>query len=110
MNPSESTEKEILKKVLTPLLEDFDYWFSRSSSLLESQKMGFLSVDEQENLLQRIKNAQEEVKTSIMLFKITDSQVGVETKILFSWHQLVSECWQIARKWRLEKTQLTTES
>lgn len=100
MHSSESTEKELLKKVLLPLLEDFTYWFSRSSALLESETMPFLSPDEQGNLLRRIKQAQGEVQTATMLFKVTDGQAGVDTKVLMPWHKLVSECWYVTRQWR----------
>ncbi|WP_017293355.1 DUF2605 domain-containing protein [Geminocystis herdmanii] len=98
MHSSESTEKELLKKVLLPLLEDFTYWFSRSSTLLESETMPFLSSDEQGNLLNRIKQAQAEVQTATMLFKVTDA--GIDTKVLIPWHKLVGECWQVSRQWR----------
>lgn len=100
MQSSESTEKELLKKVLLPLLEDFTYWFSRSSSLLESETMPFLSPDEQGNLLNRIKQAQDEVQSATVLFKVTDYQVGIDTKVLIPWHKLVGECWQVTRRWR----------
>lgn len=101
MHSSEPTEKELLKQILEPLLEDFDYWFSRSSSLLESETMPFLSTDEQQDLIQRIKQAQGEVKTAQMLFKITDGQAGIDTQVLVPWHKLVGECWNIFRRWRL---------
>jgi hypothetical protein len=100
MHSSESTEKELLKKVLLPLLEDFTYWFSSSSNLLESETMPFLSSDEQGNLLDRIKQAQAEVQTATMLFKVTDGQAGIDTKVLMPWHKLVGECWHVARQWR----------
>lgn len=98
MHSSESTEKELLKKVLLPLLEDFTHWFSRSSTLLESETMPFLSSDEQGNLLNRIKQAQAEVQTATMLFKMTEA--GIDTKVLIPWHKLVGECWQVSRQWR----------
>ena len=100
MHSSESSEKELLKKILEPLLEDFIYWFSRSSSLLESHTMPFLSKDEQNDLLERVRQAQKEVQTASMLFKMTDGKVGIDTQVLVPWHRLVNECWQVARKWR----------
>ena len=103
--PSKPNEKEILEQVLAPLFEDFQYWFTRSSSLLESETMPFLSTEEQENLLARLKQAQAEVQAASILFKATDGQAGVETKALLPWHQLVAECWSIARKWREAKQQ-----
>jgi hypothetical protein len=100
MNPSQPTEKELLKKLLQPLLEDFDYWFSRSRSFLESETIDFLLSEEQEDLLTRIRQSQQEVQTTKMLFEATDGQVGIDTKVLMTWHQLVAECWSVAQKWR----------
>ncbi len=100
MQPSKPSETEILQQVLVPLLEDFKYWFNRSSSLLESETMPFLSAEEQSDLLARIKNAQNEVQAATTLFNATGGQAGVETKVLMPWHRLVAECWNIARKWR----------
>jgi hypothetical protein len=103
MQSSQPSEKQLLKEILQPLLDDFEYWFSRSRSLLESERLSFLSVEEQNNLLERIKRSQEEVKTASMLFKITEA--GIDTKVLFPWHKLVSECWGVANKWRHLKNQ-----
>lgn len=105
MQPSQPTEKELLKKILVPLLEDFNYWFSRSRSLLESERISFLSMEEQDNLLNRIKQSQEEVKTATMLFNVTDGQAGVDTKVLMPWHQLVAECWNVSRRLRYQQQQ-----
>ncbi|EHJ13387.1 DUF2605 family protein, partial [Crocosphaera watsonii] len=35
MSHNNLTEQELLKTILEPLLEDFQYWFSRSRHLLE---------------------------------------------------------------------------
>ena len=61
MSPQQPTEKELLETVLEPLLEDIQYWFSRSRSLLESESMPFLSQSEQAQLLKKIKDNQQEV-------------------------------------------------
>jgi hypothetical protein len=61
----------------------------------------FLSLEEQTKLLQRVEQAQGEVKTAIMLFKVTDGQAGIDTKVLMPWHHLVSECWGIAQRFRI---------
>ncbi|MGK7937681.1 MAG: DUF2605 domain-containing protein [Xenococcaceae cyanobacterium] len=100
MSSKRPSEKEILSTVLKPLLEDFQYWFERSTSLLESEDLPFFSTDEQAELLARIKKAQLEVGTAQMLFKATDGEVGIESKMLVPWHRLVAECWDVARKWR----------
>jgi len=100
MHQSQPSEQELLKSVLQPLLEDFQYWFSRSRSLLESEDISFLSDDQQSDLLARVRKAQQEVSTAVMLFQATDGQVGIETATLVPWHRLVSECWQVGMQWR----------
>jgi hypothetical protein len=100
MPQSQPSEQELLKTVLQPLLEDFQYWFSRSRSLLETEDITFLSKEQQSDLLARVIHAQQEVTTAQMLFQATSGQVGVETATLVPWHQLVSECWQVGMRWR----------
>ncbi|HEY9772078.1 MAG TPA: DUF2605 domain-containing protein [Coleofasciculaceae cyanobacterium] len=105
MSTEQPTEKELLKTVLEPLLEDFQYWFGRSRSLLESESMSFFSAQEQAQLLERIIHSQQEVQTAQMLFKATDGLAGIDSKMLLPWHQLVAECWNVAQKWREIKNQ-----
>ena len=100
MPQSQPSEQELLKTVLQPLLEDFQYWFSRSRSLLETEDITFLSKEQQSDLLARVIHAQQEVTTAQMLFQATSGQVGIETATLVPWHQLVSECWQVGMRWR----------
>ena len=100
MPQSQPSEQELLKTVLQPLLEDFQYWFSRSRSLLETEDITFLSKEQQSDLLARVIHAQQEVTTAQMLFQATSGQVGIETATLVPWHQLVSECWQVGTRWR----------
>lgn len=100
MPHSQPTEKELLKSILEPLLEDFQYWFSRSRSFLESEDVSFLSAQEQEQLLERLRQSQQEVATAQMLFKATGGQAGIDTATLVPWHQLVTECWQVSTRWR----------
>ncbi|HBB33267.1 MAG TPA: DUF2605 domain-containing protein [Cyanobacteria bacterium UBA8803] len=100
MSQSQSSEPELLKTILEPLLEDFQYWFSQSRSLLETVDIGFLSEEQQSELLARVKQAQQEVSTARMLLQATNGQVGIETATLVPWHRLVNECWQVGRQWR----------
>ncbi|HIK57183.1 MAG TPA: DUF2605 domain-containing protein [Synechococcales cyanobacterium M55_K2018_004] len=97
-------ESDLFKTVLKPLLEDFQYWFERSQSLLENHEIEFLGAERQADLLARVKHAQQEVKTAQMLLDMTDGQVGVETSVLVPWHHLVTECWQVSIRYRLEHT------
>jgi hypothetical protein len=102
-------EKELLKALLEPLLEDFQYWFTKSRSFLESERLTFLETEAQNDLLERVKNSQREVSTAQMLFKITNGEAGIETSVLLPWHKLVSECWEVARRSRLTKAQYPEE-
>ena len=103
MSTEQPTEKELLKTVLEPLLEDFQYWFERSRSLLESEQMPFFSEEDQARLLDRIVRSQQEVQTAKMLFQATGGLAGIDSKMLLPWHQLVAECWNVAQKWREAK-------
>lgn len=90
------SERELLRIVLEPLLEDFQYWFSRSRTRLESESLPNLTPEAQADLLERVKAAQREVEAARSLFKATDGTVGVEMGTLMPWHQLVTECWRVA--------------
>lgn len=96
----------MLKTILQPLLEDFQYWFARSRTLLETEQLDFLGVQEQTKLLERVKQAQEEVNTAKMLFNATQGQVGIDMATLMPWHQLLSECWKVAMRFRTEQATL----
>jgi hypothetical protein len=100
----DSSNPELLKSLLVPLLEDYQYWFARSRSLLESQTIHFLTAEQQSELLQRVLTAQQEVRTAQLLFQATGGQVGVETAVLTPWHQLVMDCWQVSMRLRREES------
>lgn len=97
-------EPELLKSLLQPLLDDFQYWFRRSRDLLEREEIPFLSQNQQTDLLDRVKQAQNEVSTVQMLFKATGGQAGVETATLMPWHRLLMECSQVGMRFRLEQS------
>lgn len=103
LNPS-LPEPELLKTVLQPLLEDFQYWFGRSRSFLETERISFLSNEQQFRLLERVKQAQQEVSSAQMLFQATGGQVGIDMTALMPWHQLVTECWKVAMRFRAEQS------
>lgn len=93
-------ESELLKALLEPLLEDFNYWFERSTKLLETEEIPFLSDEDQSDLLARVKQAQQEVGAAKALFLATGGQVGIETTALMPWHRLLAECWQVSARFR----------
>ena len=96
-------ESDLLKAILQPLLDDFEYWFERSSRLLETEDMPFLTPEQQSDLLSRIKDARTEVSTARSLFHATGGQAGIEMAVLMPWHQLLTECWQVANRFRMEQ-------
>jgi len=100
MRDSNLPETELLRTVLQPLLEDFQYWFARSHDFLETEQLSFMSPSDQSGLLTRVKQAQEEVNTAKMLFMATDAKVGIDMATLMPWHQLVTECWNVAKRFR----------
>ena len=104
MSFSNSADSDLLKSLLEPLLDDFQYWFARSRNFLESHEISFMTVEQQADLLARIDQAQQEVSAAQMLFKAMNGQVGIETAAMIPWHQIVSECWQMAIQLRLENS------
>jgi len=96
-------ESELRKSILEPLLEDFEYWFERSRHLLETEEMSFLSQPQQSDLLNRITQAQQQVIATKTLFHATGGQVGIEITVLMAWHKLLTECWQVAARFRMEQ-------
>ena len=97
-------DPELLKSVLQPLLEDFKYWFERSRSLLENERISFLSNQQQSQLLAQVLQAQQEVSTAQLMFGAMGGQVGIDMATLTPWHQLVTECWKVAIRFRSEQT------
>jgi hypothetical protein len=95
-------DHELLKSLLEPLLEDFQYWFERSLSLLENHNIEFLGTEKQADLLARVHQAQQEVQIAQMLLNATDGKAGIDTAVLHLWHKLVAECWQVAIRFRTE--------
>jgi hypothetical protein len=93
-------ESQLLKALLEPLLEDFNYWFERSTKLLETEEIPFLSDEDQSDLLARVKQAQQEVGAAKALFQATAGKVGIETTAMMPWHRLLAECWQVSARFR----------
>ncbi|QSJ17560.1 DUF2605 domain-containing protein [Nostoc sp. UHCC 0702] len=104
MRDSNLPGPDLLKTVLEPLLEDFQYWFTRSREFLETEQLSFMSEQEQSDLLGRIKQAQDELNTAKMLFAATGGQVGIDMATLMPWHHLVKECWSVAIRFRSQHT------
>ena len=100
MSTSQPSEQELLQNILQPLLTDFEYWFNKSVDLLDGSQIPFLTQEAQTDLLARVKLARSEVSVAQMLFTAIDGQVGVEPSQMLTWHQIVTECWQVSRQLR----------
>lgn len=85
---------------LDSLLSNFQYWLSRTRSLLEHEILDILEEQKQTDLLRRVQAALPNVTAARSLFKATSGQIGIEPPILMSWHQLVTECWQVIFEFR----------
>lgn len=94
---------DLMKAVLPPLLEDFQHWFSRTVEMLESRNIGFLSAEQQQDLLERVQSAQKQVSVSQMLASATDGQATIEMPVVMAWNKLVHECWGVALQSRREE-------
>ncbi|MBW4564427.1 MAG: DUF2605 domain-containing protein [Mojavia pulchra JT2-VF2] len=103
MRDSNLPGTDLLKTVLEPLLDDFQYWFARSRNFLETEQITFMSEQEQTDLLLQVKQAQDELNTAKMLFSATDGQVGIDMATLMPWHELVTKCWNVAMRFRQER-------
>jgi hypothetical protein len=98
------SDPDLLKQVLSPLLEDFQYWFDRSRRFLETEQLEFMGAEEQQQFLDRVVKAQQEVSVVQSLLGATDGQAGVEIPVLMVWHHLVMECWGIRTRQRADKS------
>ncbi|MEM6253501.1 MAG: DUF2605 domain-containing protein [Cyanobacteria bacterium P01_D01_bin.156] len=104
MSSSNAPETQLMKAVLGPLLDDFQHWFGRSITLLEAETIDFLGEHRQQDLLARVREAQQLVSASQALFQATDSEAGVDVSVVMSWHRLVHECWNVAMQFRQQQT------
>jgi Protein of unknown function (DUF2605) len=94
-------DPELLKTLLEPLLDDFQYWLSRAKVLLSTEEVSFLTAESHADLLARVEQTFHEVKAAQSLFQATGCQVGVEGAVIMGWHTLVAECWQVMIRYRL---------
>jgi hypothetical protein len=68
-------DSEVLKFILEPLLEDFDYWFGRSLLLLEQEEINFLTEPQKNDLITRV-------------------------QAMMPWHNLLMECQAVGMRFR----------
>ncbi len=99
-----STDPELLKALLEPLLDDFDDWFSQSKALLESEPMRFMTPEAQQDLLGRVLESLGAVSVMRSLMVATENRAGVDMAVLMKWHKLVHECWSVSIKYRQDRS------
>ena len=96
-------DKALLKTILPPLLDDFQHWFGRTLTLLDTQEISFLSDAEKQDLADRVQSAQQQVGAAKTLTTLTDAQAGIDMPVVMGWHKLVHECWGVAIRYRKER-------
>ena len=102
--------KQLLQELLTPLLEDFHYWFGKSITLLEDNRIEFLSQTEQADLLERVRAALRELQSAEQLYNLSDMSVGVDPKLVVKWHRLLLECGGVGQQFRRLQAQKSDSS
>jgi len=90
-------DKPLVQEILEPLLDDFNYWFDETASLLQSPKADCLAEGDRQRLTHELDEAQQAVATARSLLLATAGQVGVDMAVVGQWHRLVSQCWQTSR-------------
>ncbi len=99
--PDDSAENaDLMKSVLPPLLEDFQHWFGRTLEMMETRNVGFLSAEQQQDLVDRVRLAQKQVSASQMLASATDGQATISMPVVMAWNKLVHECWGVSLRWQ----------
>ncbi|NEO88156.1 MAG: DUF2605 domain-containing protein [Spirulina sp. SIO3F2] len=89
---------ELVPALLEPLLDDFLYWFGQSIDRLETAPLAFMDAAEQQQLLQSIQTAVQEVRSAKALLQATG--VGVAPETLATWHHWVMQGWHVAQQQR----------
>jgi hypothetical protein len=107
MSPFEAPDPELLKTLLEPMLDDFQYWLNRAQMLLENEDIYFLSTNAQADLLARVGQVQQEVQVAQSLFRALGGQAGVDAAVVMGWHKLVAECWRVMIRFQLEQAKST---
>ncbi|GAB4214336.1 MAG: DUF2605 domain-containing protein [Synechococcales cyanobacterium] len=91
-------QADLLRQILSPLIEDYKYWFERSHRLLSQQVLSFLTPEDQQALLERVEAAQAELGAADMLYQLSEQQVGIDPALMAKWHHLLMECAELGRR------------
>lgn len=101
------SQADLLRQILSPLLEDYKYWFERSHRLLSQERLSFITPEAQAALLEQVEAAQAELKAAALLYHLSDQEVGVDPKLMAKWHHLLMECAELG--WRFHASQSSSE-
>ncbi|MDX2271182.1 MAG: DUF2605 domain-containing protein [Cyanobacteriota bacterium] len=93
------TQAEMLREILSPLIEDYRYWFGRSRQLLEKDNLGIISPEGQVELRRRLEQAEGELQTATTLYELSDNEVGIDPALMAKWHRLLMECAELGRRY-----------
>ena len=94
---TDQPDQPLVQTILEPLLDDFQYWFDETETLLTSPKADCLNTVDRRTLVEQLQLAKQEVATAKALMLATDGNAGVDIAVIRQWHQLVGKCWQTAR-------------
>ncbi len=108
--PSNQPELPLMQAVLEPLLEDFQYWFGKTQTLLTSPKADCLAASDRQTFIQEVEEAQRAVVTAKTLLLATDGHAGVDMAVVGQWHQLVHKCWKTSRYIRQQNQENSASS
>lgn len=93
-------KSKLLAEILSPLLEDYHYWFGRSRKLLEEQQLSFITPEQQADVLERVRHAQGELQAAESLYRMSEQEVGIDPGLMAKWHRLLMECAELGYKYR----------
>ncbi len=95
------SELELMRQILDPLIQDYHYWLGRSQRFLAEENLAeLISADEKTSLLNRILEAQSELQVAESLYKLSNTEVGIDPGLMAKWHRLLMECAELGRQFR----------
>jgi len=92
------SQADLLRQILSPLLEDYKYWFGRTHRLLSQERLSFLTPEVQAAFLGRVEIAQAELAAAETLYNLSEQEVGVDPSLMAKWHHLLMECAELGRR------------
>lgn len=95
------SELELMRQILDPLIQDYHYWLGRSQRFLSEENLtGLISTEEKTLLMNRILEAQSELQVAESLYKLSNTEVGIDPGLMAKWHRLLMDCAELGRQFR----------